>query len=344
VATLPAADIEGLKRNWRDGHKPDFRLDRLPQLRLEVLSVKPEEAAVLSWRWDIDPPTFTSTNVSISIEHCAKMGTKYLFFDLVSIDQSMAPEELMRSVADLASLYSKIPVIAAYDERNVPVWEKIMRRPWISFEAHAYWGNPTLVTYVGYIDGQGTKKLPEGSVSGATNFEHMLTRINVTPITNTILMILSNQISMGDIRDFKYMLPDFWATTSLCYAKMSKVDYLLSCALLAQSLVRDFRVNIDNEILDQNFSLYSLRETPYGIELMLAGQKIGLWRRSYDQIDGTVKRRWLEANPNAEEIILASIGAKKERDAVHHEEFYPPAFRDERPKRKPRIEIVRVQS
>jgi hypothetical protein len=343
VKNLLAVDIQLVERITGGDYSAGLRLDRLPEANLEISSVNPSEVAVLSWRWDIDPPTFTSMNVAISIEQAAQMGVKFLFFDLVSIDQTLRGDELIQSVANLAALYSSIPVIAAYDEKNAPQWLKTMRRPWISFEARAYGYNPTHVTYVGYIDGQGT--------ADEFGFRHMLDRIKGSSYTNSILMVLCNQVSMGDLRDLRYMIPDFVNTLTLCHSQMNRADYLLSAAILAQSLEDDIRVNGDIEFLDQDFSRYSFVEAGHpgydeSRDIILAGQKIATWYRGLDRYYALPEyqpRRKLGVEPGAEEMILSSIGAPGKSDVTSAKKAGPRSFKPTADAKKPDIKIVRAQ-
>ena len=52
--------------------------------------------------------------------------------------------------AAMARLYSRIPVIAAYEEDGADMmqWAGTLRRPWIHHEIRAYSQNPTRVTHV----------------------------------------------------------------------------------------------------------------------------------------------------------------------------------------------------
>jgi hypothetical protein len=341
VNQLSAVDIEEFGRITSGNFRSVFRLDRLPQTPLDISTIDPNKVAILSWRWDIDPPTFSSTNVTVAIEQAARMGVTYLFFDLVSIDQHLQGEALAQSVANLASLYSTIPVIAAYDEKGAPNWLKTMRRPWINFEARAYKSNPTRITYVGHMDGQGTDQ--------EWGFKHMLDRVSRSTFTNSILMILCNQNSMGDERDFKYMIPDSLSTLSLCHASMRRSDYLLSAALLAQSGQEDIRLNGDIEFIDQSFELYSFADTSEAgyrdsRAIILAGQKVATWYRGID--GGGNERRKLGVEADAEEMILSSIGAAGSDDAKRRRTMdggFPASRSPPADPTKPDIEIVRVE-
>jgi hypothetical protein len=250
------------------------------------------------------------------------MGKKYLFFDVVSIDQTKGGEEVGQSVANLAALYSTLPVIAAYDEKNTPTWIKIMRRPWITFEIHAYANNPTSITYVGHIDGQGISPSLSrrfgAEAQSSTGFQRMFWQVVQTSYAQSVLMVLCNQNSMGDVRDLKYMIPTKYANTlARCYSSMNRNDYLLSAAILAQSRTNDPRIISDLEIMDLAYDLYSFsnrydapgyRDTS---DIILAGQKIAT---SYNGEGHSGPRRKFSTEDNAEDIILSSIGvASNER-------------------------------
>jgi hypothetical protein len=131
----------------------------------------PSAVAVLSWRWDVLDGTRSSRNASLAIAQAARMGVRHLFMDVVSIDQGLRGAELMRAVVEFSALYSRIPVLAAYDQVGLGKqgWTRIMRRPWILREARAFRANPNPIVYVGHVREQGADE--------SLGFRHMLQRI-----------------------------------------------------------------------------------------------------------------------------------------------------------------------
>ncbi|KAL8381933.1 hypothetical protein RB595_005947 [Gaeumannomyces hyphopodioides] len=127
---------------------------RLP-VRLVKLPVDDgSKVAVLSWRWDGDLEVHGSKNIASAIHQAKKMGIRYLFVDIVSIDQCLPGDALMEQVVAFSSLYKTIPVIAAYDKDGED-FERAIYRPWVFNEVRLFRYNPTKIVYVGHND-QGT--------------------------------------------------------------------------------------------------------------------------------------------------------------------------------------------
>ncbi|KAL8352973.1 hypothetical protein RB601_003023 [Gaeumannomyces tritici] len=123
----------GLGRAMGTGHLP-LRLVKLP---VDDVS----KVAVLSWRWDGDLEVRGSKNIAIAVHQAKKMGVRYLFIDLVSIDQCLSGDALMEQVVSFSSLYSTITVIAAYD-KDGENRGRTMHRPWISSEVRQFLDSP----------------------------------------------------------------------------------------------------------------------------------------------------------------------------------------------------------
>ncbi|KAL8347583.1 hypothetical protein RB598_001089 [Gaeumannomyces tritici] len=129
----------GLGRAMGTGHLP-LRLVKLP---VDDVS----KVAVLSWRWDGDLEVRGSKNIAIAVHQAKKMGVRYLFIDLVSIDQCLSGDALMEQVVSFSSLYSTITVIAAYD-KDGENRGRTMHRPWISSEVRQFLDSPAKTVYV----------------------------------------------------------------------------------------------------------------------------------------------------------------------------------------------------
>ncbi|KUI66992.1 hypothetical protein VM1G_02476 [Cytospora mali] len=241
------ADLEWVAEhkytNWRE---LPVRVVRLPL-------TDPSTAAVLSWRWDTDEWDHPSRNIVSAILVAKKMRFRYLFIDVISIDQRLTGEALLKRVVEFSTLYRTIPVIAAYDRIGADL-KTTMRRPWISSELQAYRHNPTRIIYAGHNN--------QGAFSGRTwwygppkeskykfAFPLVAERIWTTNFATTILMVLQGRITMGSLSDLSYIMPAYAPALTAAYDKMSKDEYLFAAAILAQteSVVTDI-VNDDSSM------------------------------------------------------------------------------------------------
>lgn len=53
--------------------------------------------AVLSWRWDFDHKE-RSRNLASAVKYARSVDIRYLFADIISLDQSLDPPDLIRQV------------------------------------------------------------------------------------------------------------------------------------------------------------------------------------------------------------------------------------------------------
>ncbi|KAK0736688.1 hypothetical protein B0T21DRAFT_384164 [Apiosordaria backusii] len=278
--------------------------------------------AVLSWRWDGDLKTRGSKNIASAIYQAKRMGVRYLFLDLVSIDQSLSGEALIQQVVEFSSLYSTIPVIAAYDMEGEE-FEDTMYRPWIFNEARLYRYNPTKMVYVGHSN-QGTKHDPGSSPFGGEpilgvdiwryEFGKTLGHVWTGSFIETIIGVLCDKIGMSDVSDLKFIIPPYARVFTTAYRKMSRNDYLLTAAILCRVHAPPRgKLNWDAGAMD--YGRYSFKEvnsegsssswTWYGI--FLDGTRIGLWKHKYNE--------WLDYDwylfdvlPDAERLIFNALG------------------------------------
>ncbi|KAI9652639.1 MAG: hypothetical protein M1829_001490 [Trizodia sp. TS-e1964] len=107
------------------------------------------QMAVLSWRWDSAHRLIGSRNIFCALRHSKKIGIRYLFIDVVAIDQTLGVEELLQQVSAFTVLYRTITVIVAYDTVD-EFFRSTMQRPWILGEVRNFRHNPTRVIYVGH--------------------------------------------------------------------------------------------------------------------------------------------------------------------------------------------------
>ncbi|KAF2445274.1 hypothetical protein P171DRAFT_431984 [Karstenula rhodostoma CBS 690.94] len=210
-------------------------------------------AAVLSWRWDTDEADHPSRNIVSAILVAKKMGFRYLFIDVISIDQRLTGDALLERVVEFSTLYRTIPVIAAYDRIGAD-FKTTIRRPWISSELQAYRRNPTRIIYASHNDQgafRGRTWFYGGPDESKSNFAFPLVaqRVWTTNFATTIIMVLRGWITMASLSDLSRIMPAYAPALTAAYDKMSRNDYLLAAAMLAQTepMVTDI-VNDDSDM------------------------------------------------------------------------------------------------
>jgi hypothetical protein len=318
---LCAIDIQALANRpsvWIADNR-EIAVGDLPTCYVPLRGPTSKSSAVLSWRWDLDEKTRTSRNVSLAVEFARRTGIRYLFMDLVTVDQTLRSNELAKSVANLSSLYKVLPVIAAYDERHVETWRFTMRRPWIMHEVRSYWNNPYPITYLGYVSGQGSE-----AINGVRVFPYMLNRVWNSSFTDTVLMVLGNQINMPTIADFQHLMPEHARVIRVAFDKFPRNDYLLTVAILAQFFANVAVINKDLW-LTSDLKVYSFKDGT----LSLQGKRVatlsatpayvlrdsrhsdtGLFAQtsSLDDFDGKIRFRVMQ---NAEWAIWRALGLSR---------------------------------
>ncbi|KAL8408599.1 hypothetical protein RB594_007151 [Gaeumannomyces avenae] len=285
------------------GHLP-LRLVKLP---VDDVS----KVAVLSWRWDGDLEVHGSKNIAMAVHQAKKMGVRYLFIDLVSIDQCLSGDALIEQVVSFSSLYSTITVIAAYDKYGENL-EKTMHRPWISNEVRQFLDIPAKVVYVSHKPT--TWALP-------LEFRLALVEIRKGGFVKTILGILCDKIGMACVSDLKFIIPPYARVLSAAYEKMSRNDYLLTAAILCRvhaSTGIHFSWNI--RAMDYNRCGFeeigdarSWRFTWTAYRIFLDQIQIGEWRHIHDR---DALNYTFEVVPRAERVIFAALGMT---DSAHEE-------------------------
>lgn len=293
----------------------------LPVRRVKLPVDDLSQIAVLSWRWDGNLQGLGSRNVSSAIRQAKQMGIRYLFVDVISIDQQLRGDALIEQVAAFSKLYKTIPVIATYDKVGEN-FEQIMRRPWIMSEARLFRYNPTRIIYVGHND-QGAKHKGDCSPLGEPllgkrlwrfNFGEMLGCIWASNFVRTILLVLCDEIGMSSVSDFKFIIPAYSRVLAAAFEKMTRNDYLLTAAILcgAYEPTRKLWSDITALKFDQyNFSLitnppdYGSSWTVKGI--FLNGTKIAHWEQKYNMI---YDYEWyiFRTLPNSERVIFTALG------------------------------------
>jgi hypothetical protein len=290
---------EGMQK-WAPGTRqpcPPY----IPTISLSPARVTPAEAAIVSWRWDIDPVERTSRNISVAIRHAQQIGLKYLFVDLVSVDNALHGTELIRNVLKFTALYRSLPVIAAYDEIGSLMWHLVLRRPWIAHEIRACLSNSQGVHYVGHVPEQGAK-----------NYRRLVENIWSTEFANSILYVLSGRTGMTDVTDFRFIMPDYTLLVDIIHRSMSRSDYLLTLAILDQVHARKDRLNGDQDITGVKFDRYRLAEPVRGVarelrqDILLDGKKVATW--SSDDGSNISTRIKMPVEPDVVQTIFIALG------------------------------------
>ncbi|KAL2062887.1 hypothetical protein VTL71DRAFT_5959 [Oculimacula yallundae] len=182
-----------------------------PVKKVQISTADPSTIAILSWRWDGTHEMTGSKNIFCAIHQARKLGIEYLFIDVISINQQLPGDELLRQVVEFSKLYGMIQVIATYDDLRVKGCLdedfSTICRPWILSEAKGFTYNYTRVVHVGHI-----KEAPL-----------------------TILGVLSGSLSMVSILDLKYIMPSRSHLLQTSYNKMCRHDYLLTAAICCEA-------------------------------------------------------------------------------------------------------------
>jgi hypothetical protein len=208
-------------------------------------------------------------------------------------------------VVDYSALYGQIPVFAAYDERGVDKtqWTRIMRRPWILSEVRAFRANRNPIVYVGHVRGQGA--------TDDIGFEHMLDRIWTSSFTHSILHVLCGQVGMYTVSDLRFIIPELADLLSAALPAMSRNDFLLTAAILAQVPAEDIRLNEELDLTEVQFDRYTLanaegREYDNNKALYLDGMRVATWHSHYNLYMNHYRRK-LDVAPEAERSIHRAL-------------------------------------
>ncbi len=308
----------------------DFR--ELPTASVTFPFRDVDRVAILSYRWDYHPELQVSRNLEVAICQAKRMGLNYLLMDRLSIDQNLTDEQLAQEIIAYATLYEMLPVICAYDEVGIEKFKfhLNMRRLWIMRELKALFVNHTKAVYVGHIPDQGTHS-EKGStyLDGAKyDFEHVLHNIWASTYARSILYLLDGQIGMTEISDLRYIMPEHRAVLDVAYKTMSRNDYLLTAAILAQVFARDpqtpeengdhvyapqeYRLNSDQDMWTSSYERYSRggatqihEET--STDILLDGRKVATWAFWDNWYTGNSHAKLIPAQ-DAERTVFERLG------------------------------------
>lgn len=177
--------------------------------------------AVVSWRWDVDPNS-VSRNLLSAVLYARHAGIKYLFIDIVSIDQGLDKGSLLDEVCAFSQLYSTLPAIKSYDKYGEAM-SAMSRRPWIYHEQQLIKQSAQRVVNVRHS----TKfsKWSDGVDLMARSFDRTFFQ--------TAVLMLQGTVGLTDLADFRFLMPAIAGSLMRLYERMTRNDFLLTVAILS---------------------------------------------------------------------------------------------------------------
>jgi hypothetical protein len=269
------------------------------------------QIAVLSWHWDGENHVQGSRNVMCAVRQAKKTGVRYLFIDVISIDQRLSQDDLLKQVAAFSMLYTTIPVIAAYDTTDDCPLRNTIHRPWILSEVRLFRRNPTQITYVAHNTQRGQ------------DFKRSVENIWSSGFTLTVLGVLCNQVGIYLVSDFKFIIPSLAGVLTIAYDKLSRNDYLLTVAILcqAQRLDSEWCIGHDEiegiplDISREKFDRYTWSDSDtrnhivssMDKDIFLDRKKIAVFQHRYNY-HYNLESIELRPEPKAERLIFDALG------------------------------------
>jgi hypothetical protein len=322
------------------------------------------QVAVVSWRWDGDKQGRGSRNIASAIRYAKTLGIRYLFIDLVSVDQKLSGDDLLRQVIAFSTLFKTIPVIAAYDEIGEE-FRSVTRRPWILNELRLFRYNPTKIIYVGH-NGQGTKWKPElaemfdpgleilyavkpSTVMGELKkfeFGDVLERTWNSSFTYSIFGVLCGEIGMTSISDFKFIMPAYERVfTTMEEQKWSRNDYLLTALILSAFCSGDKGRNQWIELASIKLDRYTRerkRASPNWVDLHISLIGVHIATLVDYQSEHSDRFSIQETLPNAERVIFKAVGLASEYSKNMKERRKSLALNRQTVAPLPQVEVVSI--
>jgi hypothetical protein len=293
-------------------------VEELPVASIDPVALAPDEVSIVSWRWDINPADSRSRNIATALRYARDHRIRFLLLDKVSLDQTLPKPDLISSVDRFARQFSKLPVIAAYDDdetRRGGKLDHVIARPWIYQEMRHYCTNPTSVTLVRAR----TQRSPL-----EFNFEDYVWCTRKQGVAANVLDVIHDPSLMYDVSDYRFIIPrlhDFLSTLS---RTLCRNDFLLTCYFLlvrgypttnVKSSAQTFHYGIQisnsvgfDKLALERFGLLNLAaERSHESKRMIAldGKPLAIWR-SRETNFGT--RNWLELTPEFDATLLDGLG------------------------------------
>lgn len=218
---------------WRRSNNSVAYVQDIPRTRVNIHTVDTQRCRILSYRWDFSSSN-CSKNILVAIEYCIKKKLDYLFLDVVSVDQSLPRDQLIQRVAGLKSLYSTMPVIAAYDNETDDYLVHTIRRPWITSEVLAYAQNPLGVEYLSFMQQQGCGRIETitGTPYITDTFDDLLKSSISAGLANSAMLLLSGVTKNFNVSDFGLICPPLADVVDSDLIGLSEGDRLLLIAML----------------------------------------------------------------------------------------------------------------
>ncbi|CAN9481707.1 unnamed protein product [Alternaria alternata] len=273
----------------------------LPTQIVQIPFDDPDQVAVVSWRWDGDLQTKGSRNVASVINVAKQRGIRYLFIDIISIDQTLPIDDLIEQVVAFSTLYTKLTVLAAYDMYGEH-WrhlESTVLRPWILNEIRLFRQNSGRIIYVGHAR-QGclqVRRILEGLETVSTSyrdphkhsyFKFLLEIIWRKTFVGSIIGVLLEDIGMTSVSDFKYIIYAYSHILSVAYQRMERDDYLLTTAILCcahgEGDLEESGLRVERNIEKLRYCRYSFTA--------VSSSSNGVWRFYRISLDGTTVAYW----------------------------------------------------
>ena len=287
----------------KDGVQP-----HLPTQMVKIPFENPDQVAVVSWRWDGDLQTKGSRNIASVIRVAKQCGIRYLFIDIISINQKLPPSDLIAQAAAFSTLYTKITVLAAYDGygENWRRMESTVLRPWILNEIRLFRQNSGRIIYAGYarqgcsqvstksnsfVKREGLYKRPtsyENPQSEGSYFKFLLEIIWRTSFIECIIGVLLEDVGMSFVSDFKYIIHAYSHIISAAYEQMERNDYLLTIAILCRV---HGQLKTPDEGLDAVRHIEKLRYRRYSFTAR-SDRSNGVWEYYQISLDGKPVAQW----------------------------------------------------
>lgn len=327
--SLRAVDVKRIPTNvlsW-DRLLEGVAVSKLPTCLVHEPEKQTEAVAIVSWRWDLNSLTGRSRNLAFALKHAQETEVERLFLDVVSVDQTLCKDDLLRAVVALANLFECVPVIAVYDEPSGArdTWSRTLQRPWILSEIRAFSKNSTHVTNIGLRHSD--------TDANHLSFANEVSAIRSSGYAACVLEILHGRVAMTDIADFRWILAEFSDVILACFQAFGRGDYLLAVFLLTAGYERrqvvergghsadyGFRTNVGSMHFDQfgleRFTLVASDEHiafGYAKTLLLDGQPVAIWR---SRMTSSFDRNWIEVLPVAEACILEAADVSADMRSV----------------------------
>jgi hypothetical protein len=285
----------------------------LPTQIVQIPFDDPDQVAVVSWRWDGDLQTKGSRNVASVVNVAKQRGIRYLFIDIISIDQTLPIDDLIEQVVAFSTLYTKITILATYDMYGED--RRHQNSGTIIYVGHARQGCTELG---GIVDDGLQVRLAASRVSVKDSyFGYLLDIIWRTSFIESIIGVLLEDVGMSSILDFKYIIHAYSHILSVAYEQMERNDYLLTTAILCHTHgehdLAEKGVQTKRNIEKLRYCRY--RFTP------VSSVSSGVWEYYKISLDGTTVALWrigrhhqrvntheLDQLPGTNRVIFAALG------------------------------------